>query len=464
MRGISSWAIGVALSCAALAHAQGGASGLGTGGLAFQKQRVTSEYHGEGADRADFDKDGILDLVSGPYWYQGPDFQVRHEYQAATVYDPAVHYSKTFFAWAADFNGDQWTDIFTVGVPGAPGYWFQNPGAGAARNARWTKREAVPVLGNESPALADLDGDGKLELLMNTNDGYAGFAAPVAGNPDAPWTFRRITPKGTWERFTHGLGLGDVNGDGRLDLLENTGWWEQPASLAGDPQWRKRSYVFGGRGGAQMFAWDFDGDGDQDIATSLDAHGWGLAWFEQVQQNGAMTFVKHPLMGDRSEEAKYGVAFSQPHALALADLDGDGLMDLVTGKRKWAHGPEGDIEPNAPALLCAFRLKREAGKAVFTPVVLDTASGVGTQLEIKDVSGDGLPDILVGNKNGTFVFRKQGGSSAGRPWRGRHVISPLRGQVRTDVLGLAPVDGGVGKGARLLYPRLPAVPGPAGAK
>ena len=120
----------------------------------------------------------------------------------------------------------------------------------------------------------------------------------------------RQSPEGQWDQFHHGTGIGDVNGDGRLDLLLNDGWWEQPAER-GTP-WLSHPVVFSrDKGGAQMFAYDVNGDGLADVITSLNAHGWELAWFEQVKTDDGMIFKEHKLMGDRSEEAKFGV-FSQP--------------------------------------------------------------------------------------------------------------------------------------------------------
>ena len=85
-------------------------------------------------------------------------------------------------------------------------------------------------------------------------------------------------------------------------------------------------------------------------------------------------------------------------------MDGDGLKDIVTGKRFWAHGNHGDPEPNAPAVLYWFKLVRHPDKQVdFIPHPIDNDSGVGTQVVAADINGDKFPDLVVGNKKGTFV-------------------------------------------------------------
>jgi hypothetical protein len=114
-------------------------------------------------------------------------------------------------------------------------------------------------------------------------------------------------------------------------------------------------------------------------------------------------------MGDRSEEAKFGVCFSQPHALTMADLDGDGLLDIVVGKRMWAHPPPKDIEPDEAPVLYWFQLKRDGkGGATFVPHLIDDKSGVGVQVTATDINGDGRVDILTVSKLGTFLFLNKG--------------------------------------------------------
>src|SRR5438874_7894994 len=126
---------------------------------------------------------------------------------------------------------------------------------------------------DESPVLTNIVGDDKPELVC-IGDAQLGYATPDPGDPTKPWTFHAISPKKDYQRFTHGLGIGDVNGDGKMDFIEARGWYEQPKSLEGDPEWTFHPVKFG-QGGAQMYAYDVNGDGLPDIITSIQAHGWG---------------------------------------------------------------------------------------------------------------------------------------------------------------------------------------------
>jgi hypothetical protein len=374
----------------------------------FKRIQITDKFWSEGADFGDFNQDGKMDVASGPFWYEGPDFKKRHEYRPATAtfklasgetiegFEGALGkknaYSDNFFTFVYDFNGDKWPDILIVGLPNKPATLFLNPKGG---EGHWTAHQVFDVVDNESPGLTCIDGCGKPELICH-KDGYLGYAKADWSDPTKPWTYHRISPKGKWHKYSHGLGIGDVNGDGRMDMLVSEGWWEQPASLTGDPEWKCHPFKFA-EAGAQMYAYDVNGDGLNDVITAVHCHKYGLVWWEQVRKDGEISFVQHDFAGPK---------FSQPHAIALFDMNGDGLLDVVTGKRFWAHGPTGDPEPNATPWLFWYQLVRGPNRNVqFVAHIVDNDSGVGTQVVAGHISGKGkLGDIVVGNKKGTFVF------------------------------------------------------------
>jgi FG-GAP-like repeat len=387
----------------------------------FKKVRLTDQFWAEGAAIGDFNHDGKMDIVSGAYWYEGPRFKKRHEIYPATAsfkrktadgkeetipgFEGALGeknaYSDCFFDFTYDFNSDGWTDVLVIGFPGTAATWYENP---KGRPGDWPRHVIYDEVDDESPGFVDITGDGKPEILCCSR-GCIGYVQADWKHPAAPWKFHAISPKDGYQRFTHGIGCGDINGDGRIDIIENNGWWEQPASLEHDPIWVKHPFHFA-QAAAQMLVYDVNGDGLNDVITCNNAHGYGLSWFEQVRENGTITFHEHVILNKDATKNRFGVAFSELHALALVDIDGDGLKDVVTGKRFWAHGKNGpDPDSNGAAVLYWFKLVRPAkGQAEYIPHLVDNDSGVGTQVTAGFISNPRYPDIVVGNKKGVFVF------------------------------------------------------------
>lgn len=350
--------------------------------VTFKKTQLDHKFRSEGVATADFNHDGLLDVAAGSVYYAAPDWQMHNILEAAQEFDPKG-YSPSFCNFAVDLNADGWADLIVVDFPGEKTWWLENP---KEAGGPWTRRECVPVTNNESPTYVSIIGDGKRRLVFGAGDQMA-LAVPDA-DPTAKWLIQPISDHGApgTERYSHGLGVGDVNNDGLADVLVSQGWWEQPAASDKAATWTFHAAPFS-ESVSNMQVYDFDGDGDNDVLCSS-AHAFGIWWHEQTPDG----WKQHEI--DKS--------FSQTHSLCLADINGDGLSDFVTGKRWWAHA-QGDPGVDDPAVMYWFELTRKDGRPVWIPHQFDHDSGVGTQFEVTDMNADGLLDVVTSNKKGTHI-------------------------------------------------------------
>ncbi len=391
----------------------------------FERIQLSSDFYAEGAAFGDFNGDGKGDVVSGPWIYWGGDFEKKSRIYEGDAIDP-IGYSENFLMDSGDVNGDGKTDIYVIGFPGKESWWFENPGADKAEGL-WPRHVMLDSVDNESPMMADINGDGKADLICSSR-GHYGYASHAGQDPKQMWKFHHISPNNNYHKFTHGLGVGDVNNDGHLDLLEKDGWWQNPGKPT-DSTWQFHAFQFSAGGGSQMFAVDFDGDGRNEVLTSLAAHGFGLAYYKATNAE-ATQFEKFDIMTDNAATSSVGLTVSQLHAVILADVNGDKIPDIVTGKRWWAHGP-GDPGANQPATLFWLETKRQAGRVQFAAHVVDNSSGVGTDISAGDLNGDKLVDIVCGTKRGTHVFLQR---PAGMGW-GQYLVPSAAGK---DAFGQRP--------------------------
>ncbi|HXJ40038.1 MAG TPA: VCBS repeat-containing protein, partial [Bryobacteraceae bacterium] len=364
-------------------------------------------YYGWGATTGDINKDGIPDVISGPFYYLGPTYTERRIYREGRQYNPATEYAPDMVNYAADFTGDGFVDILSTEMRAMALY--VNP---AGESRRWQRYMVLPEITTEIVLLRDVDGDGKPEIIYGGATGYA-WAKPDPKDPTAKWPIHHIS---TGTSNIHGLGAGDINGDGKLDVITPGGWYEQPADGAAHENWPFHEYDFAITappgvlpGGGMVGVYDVNGDGLNDVVTSLASHDWGLAWFEQKRAaDKSITFVKHMIARDFSTKNAGGVVFSEPHASAFADIDGDGIPDFVVGKSLWHHlenynGPD----PYGPAVVYVYRTVRNPkaeGGAEFVPELVNNRSGVGSSIAITDLNKDGAADIITASGKGTFIF------------------------------------------------------------
>jgi hypothetical protein len=377
----------------------------------FTIQRLTTFYYGWGATTADIDHDGSVDIVSGPFYYRGPRFTEQRRYRTGVIYNPESSFAPDMVNLAADFTGDGWPDILSS-LGNRNMDLYVNP---AGESRRWDKFSVLPTIAGEIVLLRDLDKDGKPEVIFSqgAKSGYA-WARPDPSNPTAVWTPHVISSPGQAVNG-HGIGVGDINGDSRLDVVVPTGWYEQPEGGIAVSPWPFHEAELAdptifGSGGGEMGVFDVNGDGLIDVVAGS-AHNWGLNWFAQKKgADGSRTFEKHSIAQNFATPNAGGVVFSESHAARFVDLDGDKIPEMITGKRYWSEGGNNTlshVDPSGAPVLYIYKIARDKkapGGARFVPELIHNKSGVGSTFDVVDLNKDGKLDIVTATTFGTYVF------------------------------------------------------------
>jgi 3-keto-disaccharide hydrolase len=388
----------------------------------FRTQRINEFYYSYAAAIADVNRDGNPDIIAGPYYYLGPTFTVGRELYAGATFNPTSEWPQPAMVQLAyDFTGDGWPDVLNMGgnAGNGTGTLFVNP---KGETRRWDSFVVMQppdgVVGNEETLLKDIDGDGKPEII-HTGQNTLRYSKPDPANPTGPWQVTTISEPGPWGvNISHGMGVGDIDGDGLKDYICAYGWWKQPPKGSGQRLWTYHPVEFarwgasqGGAGGAEMGIYDVNGDKLNDVVTSLEGHGFGLAWHEQKRDaSGAISFVRHIIMDGFLDNNAGGVTFTQPHASTYADIDQDGILDLIVGKRHHSHFQYTDPDNWGAPVLYVYKVVRNAkapGGAQFVPELVHNRSGVGSHFDVADLNKDGTIDIVTSGASGTFVFFNQ---------------------------------------------------------
>lgn len=355
----------------------------------FEQQAIAMESY-EAVGAFDVNGDDTLDLVSGAFWYAGPNFENRHFITNVERWGNAEYYND-FASIPLDVNGDGRLDFITGSWGAQTMLWRENPG----KKETW-KEHLIDSTGPVECAQAwDIDGDGFLEVVPN-NPGkelkFYRLERDQQGQPTGKFTRYEVGPT-----QGHGLGFGDINGDGRGDLISAEYWYEAPE----DPfsgEWKQHQELSLESASVPVLVEDVNGDGKNDLIVGQ-GHDYGLTWYEQsTDESGQRSWIAHPI-------DPYN---SQFHTMAWVDITGDGQPELITGKRFRAHNGR-DPGSRDPLGMYYFQWNGESfTKHTISYGPLGVGKGAGLFLTVTDLDRDGRNDIAVAGKDGLCVFYNRG--------------------------------------------------------
>ncbi len=347
-------------------------------GEGFRLHAINADSRFEAAGVLDVNRDGRLDILCGGFWYEAPDWE--QHFVRAIKEEGGYYYD--FANLPMDVDGDGWTDTVGAAWHNKMVYWVRNPGTSGGA---WEVFE-IDTPGNMETVLAfDINGDGRLDILPNIMSQAAWYEFhPDASAPQKVRWEKHPLPQ---EAAGHGLGAGDVNKDGRCDVVTPRGWLEQ---TAGGWQWHPEFEL--GHASIPILVHDVENDGDSDIIWGL-GHNYGLFWLEQTAEGGRRAWQKHPI--DDS--------WSQPHFMLMADLDNDGKDELVTGKRYHAHNGK---DPGGNDPRCVYYYDFDAAAKKWTRHTMHEGGQVafGINTAAVDIDGDGDIDVVAPGKSGLYLF------------------------------------------------------------
>lgn len=345
----------------------------------------------------DVNKDGKPDVLAGSAWYEAPNWK-KHPVRDIGVQNE--EFLETNGDHAIDLNGDGYPDVMSATWFSNMVHWYENPGKdGLAADKKWTQHVALKADDCIEGALfEDLDGDGVPEMVLNLWEKQRQqLLVHISPGRDgkAP-AFKLVQIGGPG--YGHGMGIGDINGDKRPDIVVPHGWYEQPASKPFEQSWTFHKQFTYDHVSLPCLVVDVNSDGRNDVIIGQ-AHNYGLRWLEQQKDKDSnIAWKVHDI--DKT-------GFSQAHCLVWADLDGDGQKELITGKRWRAHA---DSDPGAHDPVCLVRYIWNARSGEFERDVISYNEGIGSgmQICIQDLDSDKKPDIAVAGKSGTYILFNRG--------------------------------------------------------
>jgi hypothetical protein len=333
---------------------------------------------------ADLDKDGVNDFVlafreKGPAlaWYRrsqtGWDRYVIEKDYLTIEAGGAVY----------DIDGDGYPDlVFGGDWQSNKVWWWRNPGKDWRPDVSW-ERHTIKNSGatqHHDQCIADFQGTGKPQLAYWNQGAKTLFVADIPANPREldEWPAERVFAGSAGEspgKYAEGMSAFDVDGDGRPELLAGNHLFKYVAK-------GKWSATKIGDVGGLIFAGRFIKNAKCPQIVIAPGDGSGpVMWYEcKGSPMESKSWIGHDLVGR---------TMIHPHSLQVADIDGDGNLDVfVAEMAKWTESRKEPDNPKAQAFICYGD-----GKGNFRKTVFQTGMGFH-EARVADLNGDGKPDIL----------------------------------------------------------------------
>ena len=364
--------------------------------IKFKKVLIDKENKGEACSVADFNNDGKFEIICGEYMYYGENFAQKTKICDIT-YDGG--YLHDFSDYPLDVNGNGYPDIITGSWWSEGLFWRENPGKSGGE---W-KLHKIETLSNvETIRYYDIDNCGTVEVFPNCPGEPQSFFKLIKdanGKPTGEFKQYKI---GT-QNAGHGMGFGDITGNGKTDIILAGGWLEQPDDVYSS-NWKFHPDFSIAGASIPILCYDLNGDGVNDIIVGA-GHNYGLWWLEQkINADSTRNFIQHEI----------DMKCSQYHDMQLFDIDNDGNLELVTGARHFAHNGN-DPGEHDPLGTYIFKInKGNNGEVNFEKNTLDYGkvqdggSGVGIYFWLEDLTGNGYKDLVAPGKEGLYIFYNEG--------------------------------------------------------
>jgi predicted dienelactone hydrolase len=376
----------------------------------FVAKQIDAESEFPACAVIDVNRDGKLDIVSGGYWYEAPEWKRHFLREVEVIRGRFDDYSNL----EIDVNADGWTDILSCNYRSQSLFWMEHPGEKIRSDpdTPWIKHLIDRPGPMETGRLYDIDADGDLDVLPNgtTFAAWYELTYETADGKKQPRFIRHDLPK---EIAGHGVGFGDINGDGRGDIVGPRGWLEAPEDRRGGrwlwhPDWQTHRDA-----SIPILVYDVDQDGDNDLVYGR-GHSYGLYWLEQSRSRlpggtsgGDASWQRHAI----------DTSWSQPHSLLLADLDGDKRLEVISGKRYFGHDGKDLGEQD---LLCGYAYQFEPQSRTFRRLEIfhGLRAGLGLDPKAADIDGDGDLDLVAADRCSLMLLQNiRPGEPAQPSWR-----------------------------------------------